>query len=141
MKRGGRVRPRRATPRRRGAPRGDADWWATAGWLLTSRAFGCCEICGDPLRPDFTSRHHRMRRRDGGDRLANLLLLCGDGTRGCHGHIAEHPAEAIENGWIVPTHADVLDVPARLANGELYYLHDDGTRTPIDPPNQPRRTA
>lgn len=41
-----------------------------------------CLICGDPSR----SAHHLIKRSQGGDdRAENLVGLCGDGTRGCHG--------------------------------------------------------
>ena len=125
------MKARRDTPRRREAPQWDADPWAAADWQLQARANGCCERCGRPLRRDFTSRHHRQRRRDGGDRLCNLLLLCGDGTRGCHGWITEHPLEATDQGWIVPTWANPLNIPVRMADGYLWLLADDGSRRPL----------
>lgn len=124
------VRVRRATPRRRDAPEQDADWWAMATHYLAVRSGGYCErgcgrnLVGTTVRAE---RHHRMRRRDGGDRLSNLLLLCTL----CHRHITEHPEEAAANGWIVYALADVepADVPVRLADGYLYRLDDTGGRT------------
>lgn len=80
-------------------------------------------MCGEPLR-GRAERAHRIRRRDGGDRLANLLLL----HPGCHAWTHSHPVEAMERGLIV--HAlssiDVALVPVRLGTRGLVLLDDDG---------------
>lgn len=70
-----------------------------------------------------------MRRRDGGDRLSNLLLLC----RGCHQYVHAHPTEAVANGWIVRASPGVppAEVVVRLADGYLYHLDDYGGRSPV----------
>lgn len=121
------VRPKRPKPRRREAPRGDAAWWQHATALLWARSGGRCERCNHEFTGRGVSRHHRMRRRDGGDRLANLLLLCGTGTTGCHGYVTEHPEEAYANGWSIRALAgqDPADVPVRI-NGRLWVLDDHG---------------
>lgn len=126
------IRPRRREPRTRAAPQEDAAWWEYANHLLAVRSGGACERCGRNLvgtRLPY-SRHHRQRRRDGGDRLSNLLLLCGTGTTGCHGWITEHPDPAQAAGWIVPAlgDEDPAAVPVRLADGWLYLLDDAGGR-------------
>ena len=121
-----RIRPRRPTPRRREAPRGDADWWAWANPLLLARCRDRCDRCGQPLAGQM-ERHHRQRREVGGDRLANLLAL----HPRCHAYITEHPEEARANGWIVSAHApDPSTVPVRLSvgGGLLWLLDDDGGR-------------
>lgn len=123
------VRPKRPEPRRRDAPQEDAAWWEYANHMLAVRSGGKCERCAFPLsgpgarKPE---RHHRRRRRDGGDRLANLLLLCSL----CHQWITEHPTAAKAEGWSVAalTAEDPADVPVRLANGWLYLLDDSGGR-------------
>lgn len=124
------IRPKRRTPRRREAARWTAEEWETANQALLIRSRGCCEVCGVDLlanqRP--VSRHHRQRRRDGGDRLSNLLLLCGTGTTGCHGTITGNPSMARVSGWIVPTEVDPRTISVRLADGYLYYLDDEGRR-------------
>ena len=126
------IKPKRRTPRRREAPRWTAEEWEAANQLLLVRSRGACEMCGVDLcanqRP--VSRHHRQRRRDGGDRLSNLMLLCGTGTTGCHGKVTANPEWATNpmNGWIVPTSFDPADIPVRLADGWLYYLDDEGGR-------------
>lgn len=115
------MRRRRAEPRRREAPRWTAEEWVEKGHWLEFRAQGRCEFCGELRDRGDTERHHRMRRRDGGDRLANILLL----HRRCHAWITEHPEAATRGGWIVPTWDDVLAVPV-LIRGRRYVLTDDG---------------
>lgn len=119
------VRRRRATPRRRTAPQEDRAWWEGANTALFVRSGGCCEHCGQPLN-GRVERHHRQRRQVGGDRLANLLYLLPEH----HAWITEHPAEALDAGWIVSTHGpdgppDPATVPVRLPSG-LWLLDDDG---------------
>ena len=120
------IKPKRE-PRRRAAPQEGRDWWEKATAALRYRSADRCERCRDPLSPDRAERHHRMRRRDGGDRLSNLLWLC----RKCHAWITEHPAEAMANGWIVSALAspplDPATVPVRMgAYGRLHLLDDRG---------------
>lgn len=50
-------------------------------------AFPVCELCEE--RASETA-HHVVPRGQGGDDLdVNLAMLCGDGTRGCHGRVEE----------------------------------------------------
>ena len=126
------IAPRR-TKRVRTAPRFDTKQWDDATMKLFARSRGMCEICGDK-RP--TERHHRRRRRDGGDRLANLLFVCTD----CHRLITDHPeslTKARANGWIVPALAlsDVETYPVRLWDTTWVLLDDDGHATACDAPS------
>lgn len=63
------------------------------------------------------SVHHRRPRGMGGSRrgdtngLANLITLCGDGTRGCHGWVEAHRAEASRLGFLCPSWEDPADWP------------------------------
>lgn len=43
--------------------------------------------------------------------LANLALVCGSGTTGCHGYIESHREEAYERGWLVHSWDDPAEVP------------------------------
>ena len=47
--------------------------------------------------------HHRLKRSHGGTWApSNILHLCGDGTRGCHGHIEANPQWANQEGlWLM----------------------------------------
>lgn len=60
---------------------------------------GLCVVCGRTAE----SVHHRQGR-SGSDphRLANLLAVCGDGVRGCHGLTHGHPSAAYAMGRMVP---------------------------------------
>lgn len=83
--------------------------------------------------------HHRIPRGMGGTRWAGihspalLVLLCGDGTTGCHGWIESHRAEALRMGWLMSRHLfqiDPEDVPLRWSDrADRLYLHHDGTIT------------
>lgn len=120
------MRRRRPEPRKRAAPQQTREWWNVANGLLWHRAQGRCEHCGLTIGArDPVERHHRIRRRDGGDRLSNLLLL----RKACHEWITHHPEEARRKGWIVsalggtdPTAAPVLHWGRRWVT-----LTDEGT--------------
>jgi hypothetical protein len=124
------VKQRRTTPRRREAPRWSADEWASADLTLQARAGSVCECCGG-FAVRF-ERHHRKRRRDGGDRFANIVLLASD----CHTYWTAHPAEARERGLIVPTWAEIPSTPLLWHGTEWSLLHDDGGRTRTAAPEQ-----
>lgn len=121
LRRTGRVRPKRA-PRRREAPQEDATWWHEANILLQVRSKMRCEKCGNQLLGGV-ERHHRSRRRDGGDRLSNLLLLHSQ----CHRWVTEHPAEARESGWIVSSWDDPAETVVVHPLHGVVFLRDDGT--------------
>jgi 5-methylcytosine-specific restriction endonuclease McrA len=73
-----------------------------------------CVRCGKPAHLAHYSIHHRKPRGMGGSRdpringKANLLLLCGSGTDGCHGHVEAHREWALANGYLL---RDVADAP------------------------------
>lgn len=120
------VRGKRATPRRRLAPQWGTEEWEYANTLLMVRSQGRCEIGGCDLNRTGIERHHRIRRRDGGDRLSNLMVLCPHH----HRHVTEHPGEAYANGWSIRalTDQDPASVPVRIHPGRLWLLDDEGFR-------------
>lgn len=129
VKRSG-IRSRRATPRRREAPRWTPQGWEEANSRLAARSGGRCECCGDPLAGQV-ERHHRVRRRDGGDRLANLLYL----SPAHHAWWTRHPEQARVRGLIVSAWQDPGEVPVLLAGAAWRYLDDQGgTRPAPEPP-------
>lgn len=120
LKRTGRVKPYRDTPRRRETPRWDRAGWEAAGLRLSARSGDRCEICGTSQGP--FERHHRKRRRDGGDRLCNILLLCPRD----HAFVTEHPANARKYGWIVSVNRDPGLVPVLYRRTDWRLLDDSG---------------
>lgn len=121
------MRRKRATPRRREAPRWTAEEWDKNADTLYRRSGLYCECCGKDTYGVQTERHHRQRRRDGGDRLSNLLLL----RRECHQYWTEHPTEAKSRGIIVPPWTDPADTPVLLRGTSWSLLTDDGTTVPL----------
>lgn len=81
--------------------------------------------------------HHRLPRGMGGSRWAGihspalLVLLCGDGTTGCHGWVEANRAEARRLGWLLLRHLfdlDPADIPLRWADRpDRLFLHHDGS--------------
>jgi hypothetical protein len=98
--------------------------------LVKARAQNRCERCGtaDALR---WSLHHRKPRGMGGSKdpamnsPANILLLCGSGTTGCHGWVESHREEAYETGLLVYRNDDPAETPVTLRHGEVW-LDDVG---------------
>ena len=88
-----------------------------------------CKRCGGMA----TDIHHRMRRREGGHGVQNLIGLC----RGCHNWVHAHPTVATAEGYIVRTH--VQDIPGApllvwaATRGLAYWarLNEGITPTPI----------
>lgn len=60
---------------------------------------------------------------------ANLILLCGSGTTGCHGHVETHREEACRAGWAVTQADDPGLVPVTYPSGR-FLLTADGGRIP-----------
>lgn len=95
--------------------------------IARDRSGGICEV----QKPGVCtyraeSMHHRKNRSQGGTWApSNLLHTCGDGTRGCHGWITEHPEPARGPGWAVLSGWDPAAV-AVLYRGELRFLLEDG---------------
>lgn len=99
---------------------------------LRERSEGYCESCGLEWA---TNAHHRKNRSQGGDdSLANLLLLCGSGTTGCHGWVTEHPAESYANGRSVRQHDEPSEVSVLYRGTPVYLdalgnMHDNPQHT------------
>ncbi len=107
-------------PARRGlAPELREAVWARCG--------GLCELCGDRLNPASWHAHHRkLRSRGGEDSVTNLAGL----HPRCHDRAHSHVAWAEQAGFIVPAHADPVDVRLGLHGETWVRLAPDGTYLP-----------
>lgn len=100
--------------------------------VAESRDDGMCRRCGRPGE----SIHHRIPRGMGGSRdpkinsPANLVLVCGHGTAGCHGHIESHRSEAYLSGWLVHRTEDPESIPLLDLAGVAWCLTSDGLAIP-----------
>lgn len=106
-----------------------------------ARAGGRCEVGATPecqgrrgLFDAITGRslHHRRPRRMGGTRAidvhdpANLLAVCGNGSRGCHHFIETNRRLALENGWLLSSGADPVSRACVLRDGRIVLLRAHG---------------
>ncbi len=103
--------------------------------IVYDRAGLRCEVCGGSAYGG--SVHHRRRRGMGGSKRpeinlpANLLLLCGSGTTGCHGDIEAHRAGAYVDGLLLRENQEPTTTPVQLIYG-LVLLDNDGLWTPTE---------
>lgn len=97
------------------------------------RDYWCCARCGRDVTSSPYSVHHRKPRGAGGTQdarsidLRNLVLLCGSGVSGCHGHIESHRAEAYETRWLLRSYYD-LPQPILRPDGARLLLTAEGAR-------------
>lgn len=89
--------------------------------VCLARAMGRCERCGGSLTGwDAWSLHHRRARGMGGTRrastesVANLVVLCGSGTTGCHGWVESNRDQARELGWLLRQQQEPEEEPVPL---------------------------
>ncbi|ABE67682.1 hypothetical protein Wildcat_77 [Mycobacterium phage Wildcat] len=93
--------------------------------VVYARSRGICERCG---RREGESYHHRVNRSQGGWwTVDNIVHLCGDGVRGCHGWVTEHPSAAADEGFHVKRWEDPASVPILLHGAQRVLLRNDGT--------------
>lgn len=92
-----------------------------------------CVSCGKSIIGIPYSVHHRMPRGMGGTRNpevnlpANLLLLCGSGTTGCHGWLESHREKAKEWGYLIRRGtASPAFEPVLTADGWRRFDNDGG---------------
>lgn len=103
--------------------------------MVIRRDSSRCVKCGKRIsRGDWyqgrASIHHRRLRSHrfcGTDLPANLILLCGSGTTGCHGWCHSHPRQAMEEGLIVSAYKTPSMVPLRSWKGVLALDDEGGT--------------
>lgn len=97
-----------------------------------------CVRCGKDVTSHPANIQHRKPRGMGGTRdasvnkAANLILLCGTGTTGCHGWVETHREAAHEAGWSIPWWASPEKVPVTYPDGRMYTLTNDGGKKAVD---------
>lgn len=110
--------------------------------MVIVRDLGNCARCGQHVshleRGRAWSIHHRRPRGAGGtsvawvNNAANLIILCGSGTTGCHGWVESHRADARASGFLVPLNgiqkADEVAIKHHLLG--LVLLTDEGGWVP-----------
>ena len=110
--------------------------------MVFARDEGCCARCGKPItgeRGRDWSVHHRTPRARGGtkrpwiDAPANLIMLDGSGTTGCHGWVESHRDHALADGLLLRSNGRALatEIPIRHAIHGLVLLTDDGGFEPV----------
>lgn len=91
-----------------------------------------CEVrWPDVCRGVGESVHHRRKRSQGGTwAVSNLLHVCGDGTRGCHGYIEANPVAAKRRGqWLFHSQHSLLTPVQMTFRGITgpFLLDDEGS--------------
>lgn len=105
---------------------------------VIARADSRCEWC-DAYSTFGMSVHHRQPRGMGGSRkvhvnaAANLLLLCGSGTTGCHGWVESNRRVSVTWGLLVPRPAFPATTPVFYRKNGWVLLDDDGGVHPWTP--------
>ena len=108
--------------------------------LVIDREFGRCAVCYNRInteegRGESWSIHHRCPRASGGtsrvwvNEAANLLLVCGSGTTGCHGWIESNRDQARRQGLLISSNgrAVAVDVEVEHARYGRVKLTNEGT--------------
>lgn len=103
--------------------------------LCLQRAGFRCEKCHGSLEQWFGySLQHRIARGMGGskdERLsgpANLIVLCGSGTTGCHGLVESQRRLSIELGYAMHRGDDPTEVLFQDDYGSCWQLLADGEK-------------
>lgn len=99
--------------------------WEQANLTLWLRSGGKCWWCDMWLGED-AARHHRMRRREGGDSYSNVILLHSNCHNIAPNSVHQNPTLAIERGFIVPTWDDLRSTAVTMASGQRWFLDDLG---------------
>lgn len=101
---------------------------------VLSRDRFACVVCGLSVQAKHGSVHHRRPRGMGGtkkkDTPANLITVCGDGTKGCHEWIEMNRAEATEYGYLVSARETPKLMEVKYWDDNWYLLDDYGEAEP-----------
>ncbi len=88
--------------------------WADLTIALRQRCAGRCEFCGRRFTTapgmGVVIHHRRLRSQQGGDTMANLVMV----HENCHLRCHRFVTQAREWGWIVPSWQEPADVPVQV---------------------------
>lgn len=107
-------------------------------FAVLARAFYNCERCGRDFLGYPVSVHHRRPRMMGGSKnpalhkCANLLVLCGTGTSGCHGWVESNRDKARELGYLIQKVESAHEIPFQDINEKWWVIDNDGTKKRFD---------
>ena len=104
---------------------------------VITRSSGRCERCAESLGGVFGySVHHRTPRGMGGsvkkeiNESANLIVLCGSGTTGCHGWVESNRTEARKQGYLLYRIDEPDQVPFVSLDGVTRFIDNTGYKSP-----------
>ena len=63
---------------------------------------------------------------------ANLIVLCGTGTSGCHGWVESNRDKARELGYLIQKIESAQEIPFQDKDGLWWYLDNDGGERQLD---------
>lgn len=107
-------------------------------FAVLARAFYKCERCDRDFLGYPVSVHHRRPRMMGGSKnemlheMANLIVLCGTGTSGCHGWIESNRAVARELGYLIQKIESAEEIPFQDKSGLWFKIDNKGQKTQLD---------
>lgn len=103
--------------------------------VVLHRAKFACERCKSVQ--NSINIHHRTPRGMGGTRVkeinepANLIVLCGSGTTGCHGWVESNRKEAFDLGLLVRRGQNAEVIPFTDIKGNQYMIYNNGEKFQI----------
>ncbi len=63
---------------------------------------------------------------------ANLIVLCGTGTSGCHGWVESNRDKAREFGYLIQKVESAEEIPFQDNNGVWWNLNNEGEKRQLD---------
>lgn len=98
--------------------------------IVRERSGGRCEAAIENVCLGTHDTTHHRRKVGRIHTPSNLLAVCGDGTRGCHGWLEAHPNRAMSEGLSVSNYDDPAQISAHMRWENVrswFVLEEDGT--------------